>query len=64
MSPIEEAALPQPALLRLPRFTAAEIQPWIGAFVALHAFALVSGFAAAWYLKSRLEDAIEWCTSH
>src|SRR5438552_6384465 len=55
MSPVEEATLPG-ALLRLPRLSTAEIHPWIGAFVALHAFALVSAFAAAWYLKARLDS--------
>lgn len=35
--------------------SAPAMQPWIAAFVGLHAFAIVSGIAAAYYVKVRLD---------
>jgi soluble lytic murein transglycosylase-like protein len=44
------------------KFSSQALHPWIAAFVGLHAFAIVSGLLAAYYVKVRL-DALSANTS-
>jgi soluble lytic murein transglycosylase-like protein len=53
---------PTPVGLQWARLSRSALQPWIAAFVGVHAFAIVGGTAAAFFLKTRL-DALATTTS-
>lgn len=61
MSPQDAAAIPiapkdaLPLAAQWDKTPAQALHPWIAAFVGLHAFAIVAGIAAAWYVKARLD---------
>src|SRR5258706_10424268 len=46
---------PLPIGFQWEKLSSQALHPWIAAFVGLHAFAIVSGLAAAYYLKVRLD---------
>ena len=48
-------APPQPLEVPWEKMSAQALHPWIAAFVGLHAFAIVSGVVAAYYIKVRLD---------
>src|SRR5258706_10942072 len=46
---------PLPIGFQWEKLSSQALHPWIAAFVGLHAFAIVSGLAAAYYVKVRLD---------
>src|SRR5258706_9871816 len=46
---------PLPIGFQWEKLSSQALHPWIAAFVGLHAFAIVSGLAAAYYVKLRLD---------
>src|SRR5258706_9580704 len=47
---------PLPIGFQWEKLSSQALHPWIAAFVGLHAFAIVSGLAAAYYVKVRLDS--------
>jgi soluble lytic murein transglycosylase-like protein len=46
---------PLPLAAHFEKLSSQSVHPWIAAFVGLHAFAIVSGVLAAYYIKVRLD---------